>query len=80
MSAIILSASVLWAQSADHEAVLIAAIEQAGCVVSEANEQAILTKAGLSEQEGSAIVMQLMSQGRAVPQDDDLRLVTGKCN
>lgn len=76
---------MLWAgaasaQTASEVARLIAAIEDAGCVVTALNESAVLQASGLTEQTAMSIVSLMMADGRAVPQDDDLRLTTGKCN
>lgn len=67
------------AQSADRVAAFLRAVEAAGCVVHEANNMAILAELGMSPAEGSRIVSLLMSDGRAVPQGDDLRITTGAC-
>ncbi len=72
-------ATTAHAQETAQEHRLIAAIEAAGCVVTEANEAAILAAAQLDENVAMAIVKLWMSDGRAIPQDDDLRLVTGAC-
>ena len=68
------------AQNTAREQVLIDAITAAGCIVTEDNEAAILDAAQMGEAEATTIVMALMTTGRAVPQDDDLRLMTGTCN
>lgn len=58
---------------------LVAAIEAAGCIVNERNHAAILVEAGLTPDQGSIIVSQMMSVGEAEPFGDDLRLKTGRC-
>ena len=75
-----IAASAASAQAPDRVAILVAAIEDAGCVVHEDNEAEVLESTGMTAAEASAIVKMLMSTGQAVPQDDDLRLVIGKCN
>ncbi|GKY87799.1 hypothetical protein [Sinisalibacter aestuarii] len=75
-----LAAAPALAQSADRVAEFLRAVEAAGCVVHEANNQAILAQLGMTPAEGTLIVTLLMSDGRAVPQDDDLRITTGTCS
>ena len=75
-----LAAPAALAQTPDRVAILVAAIEDAGCVVDAENEAEVLESTGMTAAEASSIVTMLMSTGQAVPQDDDLRLVIGKCN
>jgi hypothetical protein len=87
MRAPALLAGLLWAAAAAaqgtppaaHVAALIAAIEAAGCEVNEANNRDILRAAGLSEDEGAAVVMLLTEDGRAATAEGALRLKTGVC-
>ena len=58
---------------------LVAAIEAAGCVVNETNQGQILTQSGLTPDQGSVIVNQLMDEGEAEPAGDNLRLTAGAC-
>lgn len=67
------------AQSADRVAAFLEVVEAAGCVIHEGNNGAILAKLGMTPAEGTQIVTLLMADGRAVPQDDDLRITTGGC-
>jgi len=64
----------------ERVAILVAAIESVGCVVNEANEGSVLAAAGMTEAEAGAIVILLMTTGRAEPFGDDLKLTTGNCN
>jgi hypothetical protein len=76
----VLAALPAQAQNAERIAEFLSAVEAAGCVIDETNNQAILQRLSMTEDEGTRIVMVLMSDGRAVPQDDDLRITTGTCN
>lgn len=58
---------------------LVAAIEAAGCVVDQSNQALILEVAGLTPDQGGAIVDQLMDDGEAEPAGDNLRLRAGSC-
>ncbi len=79
IAALVLAASPLAAQDAARIAQFLAVVEAAGCVIDEANNQSILQQLSMTEDEGGRIVMVLMSDGRAVPQADDLRITTGPC-
>lgn len=72
-------AQPLAAQDSPGTETLIAAIEAAGCLVHEGNQASVLAASGLTEDEAGAIVMMMMTDGRAVPDGDNLRLVTGDC-
>jgi len=63
----------------DQKQRLVTAIEAAGCIVNELNQAAILVEAGLTPEQGSVIVNQMMDVGEAVPFGDDLRLTTAGC-
>ncbi len=67
------------AQSADRVDQFLAVVESHGCIINKANNLTILAELEMSEAEGSAIVMSLMGDGRAVPHGDDLRITTGTC-
>lgn len=58
---------------------LVAAIEAAGCVVNETNQGQILAQSGLTPDQGSVIVNQLMDEGEAEPAGNNLRLKAGGC-
>lgn len=79
IAALALIASPLAAQDAERIAQFLAVVEAAGCVIDEANNLDILRQLSMTEDEGGRIVMILMTDGRAVPQDDDLRITTGPC-
>ena len=76
---LVLLASPLRAQDLTGTDALIAAITEAGCVVTAMNEATVLAASGLTEHVAAEIVKMMMTDGRAVPQGDDLRLVTGDC-
>ena len=67
------------AQSAERIAAFLAVVEELGCVVNDANNLIVLDRLNMTQAEGTRIVTQLMADGRAVPQDDDLRITTGAC-
>jgi hypothetical protein len=58
---------------------LVAAIEAAGCVVNESNQGQILAQSGLTPDQGSVVVNQLMDEGAAEPAGENLRLTAGGC-
>ncbi len=78
--ALLAGATTARAQESADFARLIAAIEDAGCVVHDDNEKDVLAASGLTEGQAAAIVLTMMQDGRAIPQNDDLRLMTGKCH
>lgn len=67
------------AQSAERVEAFLAVVEELGCVVTEANNRIVLDRLNMTQAEGSRIAALLMADGRAVPQDDDLRITTGGC-
>lgn len=73
------AASPAAAQTVAEVDAFLAAVEEMGCVVNEANNAAVLARLGITAQQGTRIVTRLMADGRAVPQGDDLRIVTGHC-
>lgn len=74
-----LAAGPATAQSEAEVDALVTAIAAGGCVVSETNEAEVLAASGLTEDAAAAVVMVLMTSGQAVPEGDDLRLVSGPC-
>ena len=78
--ALLLAPQVVMADVAeDRVAILVTAIESAGCIVNEANQAAVLAATGMTEEEAGAIVLLLLDTGRAEPIGDDLKLTTGNC-
>jgi hypothetical protein len=65
--------------SAEDVARLLAAIEKAGCRVTEANNAEVLKQSGLTEEQAGAIVDHWFETGEAAPDDSDLVLKTGNC-
>ena len=59
---------------------LITAIVAAGCSVTPDNNGAILSEAGLSEDEAAGIVEAMLEAEEAEAEDDVLVLKTGGCN
>ena len=74
-----LTPAIAQASEAQTEA-LIAAIAAAGCEVREDNNTAVLTEAGVSEEEAAEIVAALLGDGRAAIEGGSLRLKTAGCN
>jgi len=79
LGAVLMGTVAAMAQPAERIAAFLDVVEEAGCVINEANNQAILARLDMTESEGGAIVLMLMADGRAVPQGDDLRITTGTC-
>jgi hypothetical protein len=53
-------------------AAFLKAAADAGCAVNSTNKDAILKAAGLSEEEGTAVVIRLMDTGKAADAGDDV--------
>ncbi len=58
---------------------LISAIEAAGCVATDANGDALIAAAGLTEDVAGPIAMQLMAEGILVGDTEALRLTINSC-
>ncbi len=59
---------------------LVAAITLAGCSVNDANQKAVLSDAGLTADEGAAVVVRLIDQKVLFPKPGNvLQLVAGPC-
>lgn len=67
------------AQTDTERSRLIAAIEAAGCIGTEANGEALLAAAGLTEDVAEPIAMQLIAEGALVEEADTLRLTINSC-
>ena len=68
------------AESAAEKAAMISAIAAAGCQVTGANNAAILSAAGLSEDAAAAVVQSLLDAGQARIEGGVLVLKTGGCS
>lgn len=84
MRRLLLAVPLLWAMPALAQtdadvAVLVQAIVDGGCLVTEANEAEILAASGLDEETAGMVVMLLMSSGQAMPEGDNLRLTVAAC-
>ncbi len=67
------------AQSAEQKSAMVAAIAAAGCRVNASNNAAVLSAAGLSEDQAAAVVQSLLDTGEAAVEGGDLVLKTGGC-
>jgi hypothetical protein len=74
-----LPAGTALAQSSADQVAMIAAIAANGCRVTPANNAAILSAAGLSEDAARAVVQALLDSGRAAVEGGVLVLKTGGC-
>ncbi|KPP87108.1 MAG: hypothetical protein HLUCCA08_04085 [Rhodobacteraceae bacterium HLUCCA08] len=80
--ALVLAAPAALAQEADPAdiAAMVAAIEQAGCVVTMDNGDAVQQASGLGEDQIMAVIATLYGQGAiAMTEDGSVRLTTGAC-
>ncbi|MFT5743499.1 MAG: hypothetical protein ACI86S_001568 [Paracoccaceae bacterium] len=85
-AALVLAGQPALAQDSDNATRLLAAIEDAGCIINDENDEAILIAAGLTDDEAAQAVMVLRTDGRAVPHEDvvnvtndALRVIYGEC-
>jgi hypothetical protein len=67
------------AQSAEQKSAMVSAIAAAGCRVNATNNAAVLSSAGLSEDQAAAVVQSLLDSGEAAVEGGDLVLKTAGC-
>ena len=67
------------AQSAEQKSAMVSAIAAAGCRVTASNNAAVLSAAGLTEDQAAAVVQNLLDSGEAAVEGGDLVLKTGGC-
>ena len=78
--ALLLAPGLAHAQATPEDvARLVAAITEAGCVVTPENNAAILTAAGLADSDAQGVVSALLGLGQAEIVDGNLRLKTEGC-
>jgi hypothetical protein len=71
-----------FAQDADAASIeaMIAAIEEAGCVVTAENGDAVLAASGLNEEQTMAVIAELYGNGLVALQDEStMKLTNGTC-
>ena len=73
-AAFVLAGQPALAQDSDNATRLLAAIEDAGCIINDENDEAILIAAGLTDDEAAQAVMVLRTDGRAVPHEDGVNV------
>ena len=73
-AALVLAGQPALAQDSDNATRLLAAIEDAGCIINDENDEAILIAAGLTDDEAAQAVMVLRTDGRAVPHEDGVNV------
>lgn len=69
----------LLAQSGEQKSAMVSAIAAAGCRVTASNNAAVLSAAGLSEDQAAAVVQSLLDSGEAAIESGVLVLKTGGC-
>jgi|TARA_B110000503_G_C7110784_1_gene398016 hypothetical protein len=85
-AALVLAGQPALAQESDSATRLLAAIEDAGCIINDENGEAIRLAASLTDDEAAEAVLLLRTDGRAVPHEDGvnvtndaLRVIYGEC-
>ena len=75
-----LVAAPAFAQTADEVAAMTKAVEEAGCVVTADNGDAVLAASGLSEEQTLAVIAQMYSDGAvALTENGDMKLTSAVC-
>lgn len=76
----LLLAAPAFAQDADEIAAMTAAIEEAGCVVTADNGDAVLAASGLNEEQTMAVIAQMYGDGAvSLEADGTMKLVSEEC-
>lgn len=73
-------ATPLCAQTADEVAAMTKAVEEAGCVVTAENGDAVLATSGLSEEQTMAVIAQMYTDGAVtLTADGNMKLTNEVC-
>jgi len=75
-----LVAAPVFAQTADEVAAMTKAVEEAGCVVTAENGDAVLAASGLNEEQTMAVIAQMYSDGVvALTETGEMKLTNEVC-